>query len=358
MEYIEKFKIYYKETKEKINKQLDKLNKDLLNEKNELVKENVKLLTNLNSDGKIIRGTLVNLGYYLLKDDKDYSIPLSLAYEMFQTSILVHDDIIDKDNKRRGKDTIHFSNYNRYIKYNDNKDEVKHLSNSIALCMGDYGLYLANKIILDNYTNDKNLGRVLSNYNDTVLTTIKGEIIDVILPFHGKNKLLDEKEIEENILEIYRLKTSHYTIVGPMSVGMILAGANNEKIKDIEKFGEKVGIAFQIQDDILGIYSNEMGKVKESDIREFKQTILYSHTLLTKYKDELLKYYGKEKLTEEEVKKVQEIFKESKSYDYALNKMNSMYDEALIILSNIKWIEEDKKELLRGFIEYLRNRNN
>lgn len=357
MNNYDKFKTYYKETKESIDSKLKELNKKLLKEDNNLVKDNIELLTNLNSDGKIIRGTLVNLGYYLLKDDKDYSIDLSLAYEMFQTAILIHDDIIDNDNKRRGKDTVHYANYNKYIKYSNKSDEVKHLSDSIALCTGDYGLYIANKIIIDSYKNDKKLSKVLENFNDTVLTTIKGELIDVILPFNGKNNLINPKEIEENILEIYRLKTSHYTIIGPMSVGIILAGGDNKKIKDVTSFGEKVGIAFQIQDDILGIYSDEMGKVKGSDIKEYKQTILYSYTLNTKYKDELLKYYGTDNIDEDTIKKVQNIFKESGAYDYVINKMNTMYDDSLNILDNIKWITEDKKCLLRGFVEYLRNRN-
>ena len=114
MNNIEKFKNYYKEEKEKINEKLNIFNKNLIEEDNNLIKENLILLSNLNSDGKMIRGILVNLGYSLLKDNLEYSHYLSLAYEMFQTSILVHDDIIDNDSKRRGKDTIHYSNYNLY----------------------------------------------------------------------------------------------------------------------------------------------------------------------------------------------------------------------------------------------------
>jgi geranylgeranyl diphosphate synthase type I len=223
--------------------------------------------------------------------------------------------------------------------------------------MGDYGLYVANKIVCDKYYDNPNLGKLLADFNNTVLTTIKGELIDVILPFQGKHNLLSNEEIDNNILEIYRLKTSYYTIIGPMSVGIILAGGEKDKLKDIEEFGEKVGIAFQIQDDILGIYSNEMGKIKGSDIKEFKQTILYSHILNTEYKDELLEYYGKEDINENIINRVQELFKISGSYDYAYNLMNMMYDEAEQILSNINWIDDSKKTLLRGFVEYLRKRN-
>ena len=82
MDNIKKFKEYYKEVKDKIDKKISLFNIELKKENNHLIKENVELFTNLNSDGKIIRGTLVNLGYFLLKDDKDYSLDLSLAYEV------------------------------------------------------------------------------------------------------------------------------------------------------------------------------------------------------------------------------------------------------------------------------------
>ena len=354
---IEVFKNYYKEIKNNLDKTIEDYNDKFIKEDNPIVRENLEFFKNLNSDGKLVRGTLVNLGYNLLKEDKDYSNNLALAYEVFQTAILVHDDIIDKDEKRRGKETVHYKNFNKYKEYSSNLDELTHFSNSIAICMGDYGLYSANKIIADSYKNDSKLGEVLSYFNNTVLNTIKGELLDVILPFQSKNMTLDDKVLEDSIMNIYRLKTSHYTIIGPMSVGLILAGANNNQLQDIEVFGEKIGIAFQIQDDILGIYSDEMGKVIGSDIKEFKQTILYSHARTTSYKDELLKYYGKEDLTEETINKVREILENSGSKEYATNLMNSMYDEALELLENINWINNDKKELLRGFVEYLRTRN-
>ena len=316
MNNIDTFKKYYKEEKQELDKIIDEYNNNLIKDKNSIINENLKLFKELNCNGKLVRGILVNIGYYLLKENKEYSHKLSLAYELFQTGILIHDDVIDNDNKRRGVDTIHYSNYNKYLKYNSNETEVKHLSDSIGICMGDYGLYLSNK----------NLGKVLNYFNETVLNTIKGELLDVILPFSSKNEIIKEEELEENIMNIYRLKTSYYTIIGPMVCGLLLAGGNEKQIKDIENFGEKIGIAFQIQDDILGIYSNEMGKIKGSDIKEYKQTILFSYTMNTEYKNELLKYYGKEKLNDE-------------------------------IINNLDWIKDNKKELLTGFIEYLRYRN-
>ena len=351
------FKKYYIEEKDKLNKKLIEFNKQLVIEDNKLLKENLEYFSNLNSDGKLVRGCLVNLGYYLLKDNREYSNDLALAYEVFQTAILVHDDIIDRDTLRRGKDTIHYANYKSYSKYSKDLDEVTNLSNSIALCMGDYGLYSANKIISSAYAKDKNLARVLNCFNDTVLNTIRGELLDVILPFYSKNTKLDNNTLTESIMNIYRLKTAHYTIIGPLSVGLILAGASDKKINELAKFALKVGIAFQIQDDILGIYSDQIGKVIGSDIKEFKQTILYAYIENTEYKDELLKYYGKNKLDARTIEKVRELFEISGALNYSTDMMNKYYDEAKEILDNISWITKDKKEILEGFVDYLKERN-
>ena len=349
---IDAFKKYYSVGKEKLETRINSFNDELVKEENMFLKENLEYFKNLNSNGKLVRGTLVNLGYNLLKDG-DYSYDLALAYEVFQTSILIHDDIIDNDSKRRGVETIHYINDNKYKKYSD---ESKHLGDSIAICVGNYGLYKANEIISKSYENDPKLGKVLNCFNDTVLKTAKGELLDVILPFESKYVGIDNKLLEETIMDIYKLKTALYTIVGPMSVGLLLAGANESHIEDIRNFGEKIGLAFQIQDDILGIYSEEIGKVIGSDIREFKQTILYAHIMTTSYKDELLNYYGKE-VDEEVLEKVRNLFKESGSYDYALTKLNELYDEAVDLIEKIEWIEESKKDILKGFVEYLRTRN-
>ena len=100
-----------------------------------------------------------------------------------------------------------------------------------------------------------------------------------------------------------------------------------------------------------------MGKVIDSDIKEYKQTLLFSYIIKDgKYKDELLKYYGKSNIEDKEIEKVKEIFIESGSYTYALNLMNKLYDESISILNDINWINLEDKKLLYGFVEYLRNR--
>lgn len=342
---MNEFKEFYKENKELLENIIKKYNNDLLKEENSIIKDNLKQFTKLNSGGKRIRGILIMLGYYLGNDDLIYSMPLAAAYEFFQTSILIHDDIIDNDNIRRGEKTIPYYNEDKY------KIKDKGTYNSIGLCVGDLGLYYGNKIISDNYEGT-DLSNILSLYNKTVIDTIRGEILDVVIPFKEKNNL-DIKNLEEEILNIYSLKTSYYTIVGPLSLGMKLANFSNKEISELEKFSHNLGVAFQINDDLIGIYKDDLNKVLGSDIEEFKQTILYSYTKNTKYYDELMKYYGK--ITNaDSLNEVRNIFDKSGAKEYAIDLKNKLYDESIEILDKIDFIEEDKKNILYGLVEYLK----
>lgn len=354
----ELFEKYYKEVKTNLDGVINDYNSNLVKNKTGYLKRNLEFFVNLNSNGKLIRGFLINLGYKIATSKtSNYSMPLALAYEIFQTSILIHDDIIDNDNFRREKETIHYSNYKNYLKYGN--EEGKKISESIAICIGDYGFYEANQVMVNSYRNDTNLVSVLSYFNDIVLKTINGEIIDVILSFECKNNVISNDNLEKDIITIYKLKTAYYTIIGPLCLGMILGGASSDKIDDITKFGKKIGIAFQIQDDILGIYGDNIGKVIGSDIKEFKQTILYSYIARqsNECKDELLKYYGKNNITIKDIESVRKIFNESGAYDYAYNYMNRLYDEGLDLLDNFTWMKEDDKNILKGFVMYLKERN-
>ena len=349
---LQAFTSLYKEIKNNLNLIIKDYNESLVSNSSCYLKENLEYFKDLNSEGKCIRGFLISLGYKILKENIDYSYHLSLAYEVFQTSVLIHDDIIDNDNLRRGKKTIHYSNYLKYKSLNDS--EAEKTSESIALCVGDYGFFKVNEIIIKYYKDNPNFSKLFDYYNAIVLKTVEGELIDVILSFENKYK--ENENLENNIMIVYKLKTAFYSIIGPLSLGLILGGIDDNKLEEIKNFGEKVGIAFQIQDDILGIYS-DMGKVVGSDIKEYKQTILFSYTIKNeKYKEELLKYYGKENIGEKEIKETRRIFKESGAYDYANNLMNKMYNEGIEIMKKIDWIKEEDKNIIYGFLEYLKQR--
>ncbi len=360
------FYLFYKEEVKKIEKEMVKWNKTFIkNSDNVLVKDALNHMVYMNSNGKYLRALLICLGYSIAsKKNSNYYLPLASAYETFQTSILIHDDIIDNADLRRGKTTIHKKYEEKFDKYDlkdkDFVEKKKNISKSIGICVGDIGFYLANNIIVESYMNDKNLGRVLKYYNDIVINTGKGELIDVILPFNeeynSKNKCL-----EKDIMEIYDLKTSWYTIVGPCSLGMLLGGSSDRVVSSLVKVLEPLGTAFQIKDDILGIFgeTKNLGKSTTSDISEYKQTLLYSYVVNnTKYKEELRKYYGKNSLTEKDVKRVKEIFSESGAREYATMTMNKLFTKTREGILKNHNIPSNYKEILLGLVTFLEIRDN
>jgi len=353
--YLLSFLLFYKEKLKELKLNQDKINKNLLKENdNVIVKDVINDFIDLNKDGKYIRGTLIALGEFLAtnKDNQNY-LPLAYAYEMFQTSVLIHDDIIDNAKLRRGKETIPRRICKRYFNKKKTKNyqvDVLKLANSIGICAGDLGFYEANKILIENYSKNKNLNKLLECYNDIIIKTIKGEIIDVALPFMGKYNFYQSEE--KDIIDIYHLKTSWYTIIGPFILGYILGG--KETFQLLENTLNKIGIAFQLKDDILGIFGNSLviGKSNISDIEEFKQTILYSYILNTPYKKEFLKLYGKSNIKEKNLIKIRELLIKSGAYEYAKNYLDNIYNECIEDINKLE-LKDIGKDILKGLLIYI-----
>lgn len=333
-------------------------NQKLMQDSTPELQEALDELVSVNSGGKCLRATLVALGYISSSHHDDYYLPLATAFELFQTSILVHDDIIDNASTRRGKDTIptaYNKKYQNPINQNNNfQSKKQNFATSMGICLGDLGFYLSSEIIATAYQDNPCLGKILSYYNNVVIKTCKGEMLDIILPFK-EEYFPKDSNLESKILKIYKLKTAWYSVIGPFCLGMMLGGTDKKQIKQMEKILLDLGVAFQIKDDLLGIYGDEkkIGKSTNSDIEEYKQTILYSYTMTTEYKDELQKYYG-QKMDQNTIEKVKEIFIKSGAKTYAENKMEELFNHSIEQLKQITFI--DQKNLLDGFITYLKAR--
>ena len=362
MEVLYSFLKYYLSVKNKLNLKMEDYN-DLFVKgyNNRFLEEALNQFTSSNKGGKFLRACLIALGYQSFGNEDDKYIPLGIALELFQTSILIHDDIIDKADKRRGLDTIPIKYQKIYedpIKKGDNfEGKRKDIGNSMALCLGDLGFYLALQIIVKNYRNNENLDRVLEYYNDVAIKTCEGEMVDVILPFY-EEFYGEDNDLESHVMEIYKLKTAWYSVVGPYVLGAILGGLDSNKVHILEDAFSNLGVAFQIKDDLLGIYGDEkhIGKSVTSDVSEYKQTILYAYAINTEYRDELLKYYGKH-ISNKEMDKVKEIFDKCGAREYANKTMDRLFEDSFKNILNLDFISLDKKKLLLGFAEFLRVRS-
>ena len=362
MEVMYEFLKYYLSVKDKFTLKMEDYNSLFVKGySNRFLEEALEQFTSSNKGGKFLRASLIALGYQSFGKDDDKYLPLGIALELFQTSILIHDDIIDKADKRRGLDTIpvkYQKIYGDAIKNGDNfKGKRKDIGNSMALCLGDLGFYLALQIIVQNYRNNENLDRVLEYYNSVAIKTCEGEMVDVILPFY-EEFYGEEDDLESHVMEIYKLKTAWYSVVGPYCMGAILGGLDDEKVHKLEDALINLGVAFQIKDDLLGIYGDEkhIGKSVTSDVSEYKQTILYAYAINTECRDELLKYYGKN-ISVKEMDKVKEIFDKSGAREYANKTMDKLFKDSFKDILDLDFLDLDKKKLLLGFAEFLKVRS-
>lgn len=213
-------------------KEVGGINKDLL----PLVDEFIKGC----AGGKRIRGLLVVLGYRIAGSKSDSSpakpdqndrtgvksdiYKIAAAYEIMHTAILVHDDVMDQSKLRRGEPSL-------YSALGGGRS-----GESQAICLGDVGFFLATKIIGETDFPDKNKIEALNFFSQIMIDTGVGQILDVL---------------QIDPLTTTELKTARYTISGPLILGAILAGSNQSLIRWLKVFGENLGIAYQIQDDIL-----------------------------------------------------------------------------------------------------------
>jgi geranylgeranyl diphosphate synthase, type I len=342
------FKKFLEKEARLINIELDKvLNNELrkINNINPKLKGLFALFFNAVSGGKRIRGTLVTLGFNLASGKNETQIyKIASAFEIFQTAILIHDDIIDQSNLRRGRKSLHM--------------EIGggHYGLSQALCLGDFGFFLASQIITQSGFDEKLKNQALLFFNKVVLSTTLGEILDVKHPF--EKNYTNPKDS----LLISELKTAEYSFVGPLAIGALLGGADSKIIYYFEEFGKNLGIAFQIKDDLLGLFGaqKKTGKSSQSDASEGKMTILISFALSkanSKQKAILKELYGKKDLTQKELEIIKKIFIETRAVEYAESKVLEYINSSRKIIPKITQHKENQM-ILEGIADYLLNREN
>jgi geranylgeranyl diphosphate synthase type I len=273
----------------------------------QLAVDALKTLKDYISGGKKIRGALTVLGYQCAGGKKiEDIIPVSAAVEIMHSCLLIHDDFVDNDNFRRGKPTVHRL-------YSQKMSE--HYGASMAVMIGDVGIFLSNQILAGSNFNGEIKARVIYEFQKLLINTGYGELMDIAFDYK-KNLSWDD------ILKIRLYKTAHYTFVMPLMVGALLAEPDKKAKGAIKKFGEPVGVAFQLRDDILGIFgdSGRTGKSSESDIREGKKTLILAKALeLSNRRDTqyLKKWYGAIDIKATQINNIRNIFKDSGAQKYS-----------------------------------------
>jgi geranylgeranyl diphosphate synthase type II len=292
--------------------------------------------------GKRLRPALVFFSCEMFGGDSSKAIPSAVALELMHNFLLVHDDIQDASELRRGKPTLH-----------------KIYGEGSAINAGD-GLFARTWSTLN--ANRKLIGatktlRIFKEFAEICNYTVEGQALEMGLVRKGRWDLS-----EVDYYKLVELKTAHYTTTYPLRIGAIVAGAPAKDIKAFNAFGKPFGTAFQIQDDLLNLVGEEgkYGKEIAGDIYEGKRTLPLIHLFRkcnAKEREALVSIMNKPRSekTEEDVQLVLTKMKEKGSIDYAREKMTAFAKEAKAIFEKkfAHVAENDGKRAIKLLIDYV-----
>ncbi len=306
--------------------------------------------------GKRFRATLIYYAYKLFggKDDNEI-IKLSIFIELIQSFLLIHDDIMDRSSLRRGGKTIH-KIYEEFSLKNEFEDDF-HIGNTMGILSGDLANQFALEIIGNSNFPLQNKNELIRIVAREIATVCFGQIHDILLNYNYPLNYT-----EEDILRVHYYKTATYTYRLPLFAGAILAGATDTDLKALNKYAMPSGVAFQIRDDILGVFgkSDETGKEDIGDLIEGKKTLLILEVLKKGTSEDKLKleqYLGKRDLTDFEADEVRLIMKNTGALDYSIRECEDQVLKAKTALKHFSNKDRSAYEFLESIADYMIIRN-
>jgi geranylgeranyl diphosphate synthase type I len=219
------------------------------------------LLYEYSTRGKMVRGGLIVVLYEALGGSDDIA-SIGAAMELVQSSVLIHDDIMDQDDMRRGLAAMHIQ-----LAGIDNNREPLSCGEALAICLGDIGFFMAYDILASEGS------EVISLFSDELTSLGYGQMGDVEMGVS-----LDNPTYEE-IQKIFRYKTGRYTFSLPFMMAAVRA-ERFDLLEGLSALGEELGVVFQLRDDELALFGSQedIGKPVGGDIAENKKT--YHRALL------------------------------------------------------------------------------
>lgn len=289
----------------------------------------------LSLGGKRIRPVLMMLGYALFKDDPESIVQTAVGLETYHNFTLLHDDFMDNAPMRRGHQTVH-------EKWDANT----------AILSGDTMLVLAYKLIAACPSTQ--LKGIIDLFTETALEIDEGQQYDI--EFETRQDVT-----EDEYIEMIRLKTS-VLLACALKMGALQAGASEKDCQLLYKFGEAIGLAFQLQDDYLDVYGDPatFGKRIGGDILSDKKTYMLINAFLkadTAQRAELESWIGRADADpEEKIAAVTRLYNEIGIDQLAQEKINHFFEASKTFLDAVS-VPEERKQELRAYVARMMKRN-
>lgn len=261
-------------------------------------------LEEASSGGKRVRPALV-LAAYAGYGGKDLAVavPLAVSFELLHTAFLIHDDVIDHDLARRGRPNVAGRFRDRALAHGSGVDHAEVWALAAAILAGDLALSEAHRTIALLPVAAHTRLRLLDLLDRAVFVSAAGELSDVTDAATAHSFSMDA------VIDTLENKTAIYSFEAPLQAGAVLAGAPEDAVALLGRFGRNVGVAFQLVDDILGVFGDPLltGKSVLTDLREGKQTALIAHARVTPSWERIAPFVGKADLTESEAEQARAL---------------------------------------------------
>jgi geranylgeranyl diphosphate synthase type I len=307
--------------------------------------------------GKRLRPALVYYSYRALGGEADAAVlPLALATELLHTYLLIHDDIMDHAETRRGLPSAHAS-FRELHRAQGWRGEAAEVGAAVAILLGDLAHTWAVEIFTQVPVEGPRAAELNRAFSAMSQEVIGGQYLELLVAARRDSAL---QAGEEELLSVLRRKSGCYTAERPLQLGGILAGAEPGPLAALARYGGALGEAFQLQDDLLGMFGDpeKVGKPVGADLTEGKFTFLIFHALRAASPAErqaLTTALGQPDLPLAEVTRVQRILEETG----ARARVEAMVDERLSVartaLSGLD-LREPGRTFLHGVVDYLRER--
>ena len=322
-----------------------------------LGKDGVERLLDFALNGKMIRGCMSCLGYALIKPEiPDTVFAVAAAMELFQSALLVHDDIMDRDQMRRGAPSLYYQYVRRLS--NEAIANPDHTAEALGICVGDVAFFLAFELLAVQKIQADTLRTVMGECSRELSFVGEAQMADV---YNGAKTGIEGIGNDE-ILNVYLYKTGRYTFSLPLKIGALLAGAEAAFLEMLSKLGEQLGVLFQLKDDELGLFGNEsaIGKPVGSDISEGKKTLYYVYLMEhadTAQIQRLKGIFGNPGIGDDEIRYVQNLARNLGAQD-AVERLKSGYaDRAGDIIKTLTGVNERNSGILSKLLLYSLNRD-
>ncbi len=200
--------------------------------------------------------------------DLENAALVGAAFELLHTALIIHDDVVDRDFVRRGRPNVSGQYLAQALAQGFSRSEAEHRAMSVAVVAGDLALFNAYRLIDRTSVPSHTRSRLMAILDDAIFCSAAGEFLDIEYSFPNGGVPV------EDVVEMERLKTAVYSFEDPLKAAAVLAGADEGAIAGLGEIGCSMGVAYQIVDDILGVFGDESGTGKSNlgDLREGKRS--------------------------------------------------------------------------------------